>query len=135
MIFVVYISFLKKKNIRNTFRLSNILDPDNARCSISPDLLSGLIWVQNVCHQQTTSPVGKMLNWWLPDCNMVNTAYASRLGKAYTKTHHCSSIIQKLHLDEGSCQILHFRPEPPGKNSWIRTCLFDLILYVLSTNF
>ena len=50
-------SIFSKNSFKNTIRVSNNLDPDQA------DILSGLIWVQIVCksYQQTTL-VGKELN-------------------------------------------------------------------------
>ena len=45
----------RKKSFRNTIRVLNRLDPDQARH------LSGLIWVQAVCksYEQTTIIIGK----------------------------------------------------------------------------
>ena len=45
-----------KKSLRNTIRVSNSLDPDQAERFVGPDILSGLIWVQTVCkdYQQTS---------------------------------------------------------------------------------
>ena len=40
--------FFSKKSFRNTIRVSNSLDPDQARQNM-PDISSGLIWVQIVC--------------------------------------------------------------------------------------
>ena len=42
-------STVSKNSFRNTIRVSNSLDLDQARHFVRPDILSGLIWVQTVC--------------------------------------------------------------------------------------
>ena len=75
----------------NTIRLSNSLDPDQARHFVGPDLgpnclqwlsadnkMSGWIWVQTVCKgDQQTTKVGKELNtnitFWLKPWHLATT--------------------------------------------------------------
>ena len=60
------INFFQKKSCRNTIRVANSLDPDQARQYVGPDLDPnclqnvGLIWIQTVCQSyQQTALVGK----------------------------------------------------------------------------
>ena len=50
------INFFSKNSFRNTIRVSNILDPGQAR------ILSGLIWIQTVCKDYQQTPLGGRLN-------------------------------------------------------------------------
>ena len=60
--FLPKLFFFSEKSFRNTIRMSNSLDPDQAHHFVRSDL--GLIWVQTVCksYQQTT-PAGKELTY------------------------------------------------------------------------
>ena len=44
----------------NAIRVSNSLDPDQARYFVGPDILSGLIWVQTVCKGNQQSILEKL---------------------------------------------------------------------------
>ena len=61
--FFFKINLLKIKSFRNTITVSNSLDPE-----IRTDVLSVLIWVQNVCkgHQPTTKVATRDERWDLP---------------------------------------------------------------------